>query len=286
MSNQTATHNGATHHPVTTAGSASGARRGARVFARLGVACGIIASFALAGLAAAAPASAHDALESATPESGSVITADPGEVVLTFSDELVTLNGETNAFAVQVTDPTGAYRQNGCVTVSGTSASTLMMLGEAGTYTVLWQVVSSDGHPTSGTYTFDYQAPSDAAIMPGVATPPACGDLWAGSPASDIVTVTPTTTTVPEPQTDAPVATPEATVTVVPSDAQSEPVNMWVVIALAVVSVGIIGTVVAIIVRKTRNDPFATPPAGAPESDSTDDTGSGNDSASGQAPRG
>jgi methionine-rich copper-binding protein CopC len=246
------------------------------VRARGGVAFGIFVSFVFAGLGVASTASAHDALESSTPASGSVITTDPGEVTLNFSDDLITLNGETNAFAVQVTDPAGAYRQNGCVTVTGSTASTLVMLGEAGTYTVLWQVVSSDGHPTSGTYTFDYQAPADAAILPGVGAPPACGELWAGSPATDVVTVSPTASSEPTEPADGLIATPEATVTVAPISAPAEPVNGWLVLVLVVAGLGVVGAVVAIIVRKTRNDPFATPttPDSAAPAEPTIDSGS------------
>ena len=81
-------------------------------------------------LAGASSASAHDALESSTPAAGEVVTVDSTVVTLTYSDELLTLGGDTSAFAIQVTDASGAFHENGCVVVDGLVASTGVALGD------------------------------------------------------------------------------------------------------------------------------------------------------------
>lgn len=58
----------------------------------------------IAALAVAAPASAHDELVSSTPAADSQLTAAPTEVVLTFSNNLLSLD-ENSGTAMTVSDP-------------------------------------------------------------------------------------------------------------------------------------------------------------------------------------
>ncbi|MDO9396675.1 MAG: copper resistance protein CopC, partial [Herbiconiux sp.] len=157
-----------------------------------------------ASLFPAASASAHDGLASSTPADGDTLTADPGSVALTFTDELLTVGGTTDGFAIQVTDPEGLHYESGCVTISGSDASTPIALGDAGGYVVQWQVVSSDGHPTSGQYEFDYE-PASPDGREGLTQAPVCGDAWAGLP-DGTPTAAPTAT--PDPAASTPATAP------------------------------------------------------------------------------
>jgi methionine-rich copper-binding protein CopC len=208
-------------------------------------------------------ASAHDALTASAPANGEVVTADPGSVSLTYSDELLTLGGDTSAFAIQVTDASGAFHENGCLTIDGLVASTGIALGDAGSYTVSWQVVSSDGHPTSGSYEFDYQPTDTGNSMPGMAAAPACGEPWSGSPREDV----------------APVATPEPTMTTMAENpaavtGTAAPLasengdeqggnNIWLVLGVSMAGVILVATVIVLTVRRMRHDPFEKPGATA-----------------------
>jgi methionine-rich copper-binding protein CopC len=210
-------------------------------------------------VAGASSASAHDALTASSPASGEVVTVDPGTVSLTYSDELLTLGGDTSAFAIQVTDASGAFHENGCLTVDGLVASTGIALGDAGSYTVSWQVVSSDGHPTSGSYEFDYQPADSGNSMAGMSAAPACGALWSGSPSEDV----------------APVATPEPTMTTMATNAVPAPStvvpqnsengddqggsNIGLVLGVSIAGLILVATVIVLTVRRMRHDPFEKP---------------------------
>jgi methionine-rich copper-binding protein CopC len=218
------------------------------------------AAFALAG---ASSASAHDALESSTPAAGEVVTVDPTTVSLTYSDELITLGGDNGAYAIQVTDAPGGFHENGCVAVDGAVASTGVALGDPGTYTVTWQVVSSDGHPTSGSYTFEYQPVDTANSLPGMPVAPACGEQWAGSPREDSA---PAPTATPEPSmtamAEAPAQTPAATTgPAVDGEHGDDGGRIGVAIAVSVAGLALIVTIIVLTVRRMRRDPFEAPDA-------------------------
>jgi methionine-rich copper-binding protein CopC len=107
-------------------------------------------------LASAAPAAAHDNLISSTPEAGSTVGVSPAEISLTFSGELLTA---TSAVVIEVTSPDGQNIAEGEPAVDGTTVTqTLTASQSAGVFTVLWRVVSSDGHPISDQYTYTVEA--------------------------------------------------------------------------------------------------------------------------------
>lgn len=100
---------------------------------------------------AAAPASAHAHLERANPKVGSTVATAPKEVVLWFSEKL-----EPAFSTVEVRDAKGAAVQSGKATVTGDRTELhvrLKSLG-AGTYKVLWRVLSVDTHRTQGDFSF------------------------------------------------------------------------------------------------------------------------------------
>ncbi|WP_407341686.1 copper resistance protein CopC [Pengzhenrongella phosphoraccumulans] len=113
--------------------------------------------------AVAAPASAHDVLEATDPADGSTVETAPAAVVLTFSQEVVALGTE-----VQVVGPAGQPMNDGPVAVLGTVVTQNLAADRpAGAYTVQWRATSSDGHPTTGGFTFT----ATAAVVPATAPP-------------------------------------------------------------------------------------------------------------------
>lgn len=127
----------------------------------------------------AAPAAAHNYLVSSSPEDGAVVTEQPGAFSVTTNDALLDLDGTGAASAIQISGPSGAplYYGDGCLSVSGRTVETAAELGEAGEYTVTWQVVSTDGHPISDTVTFEWQPSAGQALGEGSATAPSCGGV-------------------------------------------------------------------------------------------------------------
>jgi len=131
-------------------------------------------------------ASAHNYLVSSTPQAGSVLTSLPPEFVITTNDVLLDFGGENtgSAGALEVQGPDGLFYGDGCVTVSGASISTPAALGPAGEYTVIWRVVSTDGHPVSNQFTFTWQPDAAQVASAGSAAAPVCPTASdaAGSP--------------------------------------------------------------------------------------------------------
>jgi len=131
----------------------------------------------VAGLAlgAGAPAQAHNYLVSSTPAEGSTVTELPADWVITTNEDLLDAPG-VGAFALQVEDAEGLYYGDGCVTVTGPSMTSAAALGSPGVYTLLWQVVSSDGHTVSDEFTFTWAPAATVEASSGSAEAPTCSD--------------------------------------------------------------------------------------------------------------
>lgn len=149
----------------------------------------ITAIAALTGAAVliiAAPVQAHSYLVASTPDEGETLTALPDEFSVTANETLLDLQaggtGSQGAFALQIRDADGGYYGDGCVTVTDATMSADAVLGESGAYTMLWQVVSADGHPVSGEIPFTWSAPDgfDAGLAHDAA--PVCGEDPAALP--------------------------------------------------------------------------------------------------------
>lgn len=136
----------------------------------LRIAVTALAASVVATLLVAAPASAHDNLLESDPSAGSTVTS-LDSVSMTFSGELIDF--DQTSFA-QVQGPDGLYYETSCSTIEFNVLTTPVALGEAGTYTVVWNAVSSDGHPISESFTFEYapDASTQAALGWDL---PACG---------------------------------------------------------------------------------------------------------------
>ncbi|MCK9793633.1 copper resistance protein CopC [Isoptericola sp. 4D.3] len=139
---------------------------------------------ALAGtLAVAAPAAAHNVVVGTVPGTGETVTQAPSTVEVTFDDVVLELSAEGSSTVVSVTDADGVQHATGCPTTQDRTVSVPVALGAAGEYTVDWRIVSADGHPTSGEFSFTYAPPEGAAEAPAT-TAPAGEETGCGAPAS------------------------------------------------------------------------------------------------------
>ena len=121
---------------------------------------------AIAHVGVASPAFAHDELVGAAPATGAQVDALPPEIVLTFSGVLL---DEPAATEVVVTDAGGASLTGGDPVLDGTKLTQPLTGTASGVVSVIWRVVSSDGHPVSGEYSFTVGDPAVAPL--GTETP-------------------------------------------------------------------------------------------------------------------
>jgi methionine-rich copper-binding protein CopC len=112
---------------------------------------------AAAMLLVAPPAQAHDELLSADPAADTSVEAMPEALTLTFSG---LISSEPAATEVQVTDAAGTSVVAGDPSVQDNVVTQPLSPDATGDITVLWKVVSSDGHPISGEYSFTVTAPA------------------------------------------------------------------------------------------------------------------------------
>ncbi|MDT5009022.1 MAG: copper resistance protein, partial [Mycobacterium sp.] len=96
------------------------------------------------------------------------------------------IDGNGSGFALQVTDSAGRYYGDGCIRISGPSMTTGAALGAAGTYTVTWQVVSTDSHIVSDTYKFIWKPPPGFTASAGSSRVPDChGTIKPAAPSAN-----------------------------------------------------------------------------------------------------
>ncbi len=103
--------------------------------------------------AGAAPVSAHASLDGSSPVANSVLPSAPGEVSLDFSEAIEESLASIRLFdgsekEIEI-DPTRRLSADPSVVTAG-----LPPLA-AGVYVVVWRVVSADGHPLRGSYSFE-----------------------------------------------------------------------------------------------------------------------------------
>lgn len=108
------------------------------------------------------PASAHTELISTDPAAGAELSATPHEVTLTFTDQM---SGEFNTLSLIVADseplPLEAVTEGNVVRADVPSKElTVMDIDGPAEWSLVYRVVSADGHPVSGEVTFQAPLPS------------------------------------------------------------------------------------------------------------------------------
>lgn len=133
---------------------------------------GLLATVAIALVALMATSTssaAHSQLISSTPSDTESLDTAPANISLLFNEDLLDLGQQIvleGADGVEIPTDEG--------TVDGPNFSTEILEElTAGDYTVTWRVVSADGHPISGTFTFTVTAaahPTESASYPAAPT--------------------------------------------------------------------------------------------------------------------
>lgn len=181
----------------------------------------------------APPAAAHSRLETRVPAADTTVDTPPTEVVLTFSESVSARYSQ-----VAVTGPDAASVTSGEVQVDGPTVRQPLAASASasGRYTVSYQVVSRDGHPIGGTYTFNVTRASPASPNPDATSTPS--------------SATPTATTSPSASTS-PTAAP-----ISPRAAESQDDgggSGWVIVLVIVAVVLVAAGVTATVLRRRRS---------------------------------
>jgi copper transport protein len=111
----------------------------------------------------ATPAGAHAQVTETSPGDGEQLDRAPTSVTVSFSEPV-----QTELGGLKVFDADGAQVDDGALADNGSSISIGLAEEVAdGTYVVTYQVVSSDGHPISGSFAFGVGEPADVAVDAG-----------------------------------------------------------------------------------------------------------------------
>lgn len=130
-------------------------------------------------------ANAHDELVSTNPETGSSLTEAPHQLELTFSGDIMEMDG---ANQIRVTNSAGENITQGDPEVKGKTVTQGLTAGnEDDTYTVAWRVVSSDGHPIQGTLTYEVGQGASTDAEPSVTAANSSSSAASKAAASDPV---------------------------------------------------------------------------------------------------
>ncbi|MCX6498679.1 MAG: copper resistance protein CopC [Arthrobacter sp.] len=176
-----------------------------------------------AALLGAGPASAHDAVESTSPAAGATVPTPPAAVTLTLSNPPLTLGTQ-----IKVSDAAGSNWADGGVQIVDNVVSQKLRPGApAGLFTVQWRVVSADGHPIEGNFSFTAAAAGGDSAAAGTA--PAAGTV------PTLGTAEPGTTIAPSPAPDA-----------------SQPFP-WSIVLFVAVAIGILVTL-GLMAKRRLND--------------------------------
>jgi copper resistance protein C len=146
-------------------------RAGARALAGLGVLLGVVSGL-LVGVGVS-PANAHNVLVRTSPVDGSTVATLPDVIVLTFDEP-----GRADGTVVAVTGPAGNVASGAAMLIDSDVRQAVGAGSPSGRYTVDWRVVSDDGHPVTGSFSFTATKgtsgsatprPSDAPTVPAEA---------------------------------------------------------------------------------------------------------------------
>ena len=189
----------------------------------------LFAALLAALLALGAPAQAHDTLLESDPADGATLETSPEAITLTFSADILDVSP-----LVRITDENGEQLAEITPSIDGPVATaTLEEPLPAGTSTVQWRVVSSDGHPIEGT--FEVTVEQDAAAEETTEAP-----AEESTPAEESA---PAETTAPAEEGE------QATAEAAEEESGSSMTPLLIVLGVAVV-----GAVVAVLLIMRRRD--------------------------------
>ena len=114
----------------------------------------------------ASPGSAHAELVSTSPANGERLDTAPQQITLTFSESVDLLDG-----GIRLLDPKGTTVPTPDPAVDGHTVTWAMPARlPDGAYVVTWRVISADGHPIDGAFSFGIGAV--ATVLPGAVSNP------------------------------------------------------------------------------------------------------------------
>lgn len=123
---------------------------------------------------AVTPAFAHGELVDSYPLQFANVNPIPTQVWLQFDGDLQIIDGAT-INTIEVEDSTGLVVSFGDAIIEGGKISTQISgQSAAGVFTVRYRIVSEDGHPVEGEYTFN-ASPDYSAVQPLSGTPTESG---------------------------------------------------------------------------------------------------------------
>lgn len=181
----------------------------------------------------ASPAAAHDRLIGSDPAAGATVDGSPEALTLTFSG---VISPDPGASDVQVTDAAGTQLAGDPVATDNTLTVPLVAQGE-GAVTVLWKVVSSDGHPISGEYSFTITAAAEP------------------EPAETPETTEPTTEPTEAAPDETEAASPTATPVPIPAAVDMTP---WIIVGIVVVLLVAAAVIYLVASRSRRRNAAAS----------------------------
>jgi copper transport protein len=146
---------------------------------------------AAAALVLPAAAAAHAVLERTTPSASVVVNSPPPVVLLKYSEAV-----EPRFAAISVTDAAGNQQTSGTPRRSAADPTTLVVPLKRvaqGWYLVYWRVISADGHPVRGAFTFAVgpnPGPAPEFVIPSISETAATPRLIAARSISFVAVMT------------------------------------------------------------------------------------------------
>jgi hypothetical protein len=92
------------------------------------------------------------------------------------TNEAMLYVGNDAVFGLWARDADGRYYGDGCVEVSGNGMSAAPVIGEAGSYTLVYALISEDGHPLTGEIPFEWAPAVATEAAVGTSEPARCGE--------------------------------------------------------------------------------------------------------------
>lgn len=172
-----------------------------------------------------APAHAHDSLISSDPADGATLETSPEQITLTYSADVLEVSPVVQISEGESGEPIELTPVIDGPTVTAEIPAPLA----AGTHTVQWRVVSSDGHPIEGSFTFTVENGAEPTVEEPTETADT-GESTAGATEAATESAAPTESASRETAPDGPVV---------------EEVNDTLPLLLAVVGVAVLGVALA-----------------------------------------